>query len=62
MVIDLRMAKLCGETNMKENLKWWALVMVFVFNPFWMPRYSLEAMKAQKKKTPLPGLEPGSHG
>ncbi|CAE5958788.1 unnamed protein product [Arabidopsis arenosa] len=24
MVIDLRMAKLCGETNMKENLKRWA--------------------------------------
>lgn len=23
MVIDLRMAKLCGETNMKENLKLW---------------------------------------
>lgn len=24
MVIDLRMAKLCGETNMKDSLKWWA--------------------------------------
>ncbi|CAH2034284.1 unnamed protein product [Thlaspi arvense] len=24
MVIDLRMAKLCGETNMKDSLRWWA--------------------------------------
>lgn len=24
MVIDFRMAKLCGEINMKDSLKWWA--------------------------------------
>ncbi|VVA92939.1 unnamed protein product [Arabis nemorensis] len=24
MVIDFRMAKLCGEMNMKDSLKWWA--------------------------------------
>ncbi|CAH8253844.1 unnamed protein product [Arabidopsis lyrata] len=50
MVIDLRLAKLCGETNMKENLKLW---------PFWMPKYFLEK---DKKSSPLPGLEPGSLG